>query len=485
MMIQTEQNASGLLLSNGNIPNILAKYRREGLRPLIAPKIILQAPLWQDPQFSARHMTMRRRYHDLANTGTKWVAELINVLPHDSSEPAPSWGLLRYLDLDVVMVFSLLWTLTGSRNVEMEQHELLRCMGYGDLTNAPYDELHASIRRLTHTKIAIFQEHTPKHLVEPWQIIDDSQRTAPNKIGNATTITARLSRLWEEALNSSTWQAVDLNAYAHLVRVSRRNGLARVVYLFLASWRDNKNAFDIPLFWIVDRFAQRLSDGRLRYPLLSHPRCLLKKSLELLQENQVIQITHALNGESLESARLIGRFLPVTLPQLPKISRQLVFLSPSLWRKNEICNLLPTTTETQLTNNILPTSPWAKAEEDYCEKTIWVLLDLFIPALARKRIKDARNRGWGIRQLWVAVCVVLWQWEEDESVLSPAAYLQKIITDGLDDELFRTNYSREYFSPNIPLSFDELKTWIAAGPLRDYPPPQKPVAKSNSLLETK
>jgi hypothetical protein len=132
---------------------------------------------------------------------------------------------------------SLQWTLTGSRDVEIEQHDLLHRMGYGRLDCAPYDELHASLRRLTNTKVAVFREGTPNHLVEPWQIIDESHRTTPSLTGEKSVITARLSRLWEESLASPTWQAVDMNNYSHLVGVARRHGLARVLYLYLASCR--------------------------------------------------------------------------------------------------------------------------------------------------------------------------------------------------------------------------------------------------------
>jgi hypothetical protein len=86
------------------VADVLAKRRREGHLPLIAPKVILQAPLWQDPQYAARHVSMRRRWKDSSEGHAAWNTEVVNALPKDPSEPAASWGLLRYLDLDLTMV---------------------------------------------------------------------------------------------------------------------------------------------------------------------------------------------------------------------------------------------------------------------------------------------------------------------------------------------------------------------------------------------
>lgn len=474
MQNHTADSTRVIPLSQGTVANVLEKHRRVGLQPTVAPKIILQSPLWQDPQYAGRHVSMRRRWKDLDDEQSAWVAELVNVLPKDPSEPAPSWGLLRYLDLDVTMVLSLQWTLTGSRNVEIEQRDLLRRMGYACLESAPYDELHASLRRLSHTKVAVFREGTPNHQVEPWQIIDDSQRSAPGVPGSGSVITARISRLWEDALVSGTWQAVDLNAYSYLVRVARRNGLARILYLYLASWRDGKAGFDVPLYGIINRFAQRRSDGRLRYFPLSDPRCLLRKALDLLQANRVIQITRNIDGEYLESARLSGRFLETPPPELPTMARQLAYLAPSLWIQNEVSEVpaLPTSSITPHSVESTATE-WSVVESTYCEQTLSILLDRFSPALPRQRIKVAREGGWEIRQLWVAIGLVLWKWEAERSVENPAGFLQSILKSGMADPTYRKNFRKATLHHQIPISGSEWLAWILNGPLREFPMPKK------------
>jgi hypothetical protein len=421
---------------------------------------------------------MRRRWRDFSAGPAAWITEVVNVLPKDQAEPAPSWGLLRYQDLDVTMVLSLQWTLTGSRDVEIEQRELLHRMGYGRLDCAPYDELHASLRRLTHTKVAVFRDGTPNHLVEPWQIIDETHRTEPHQTGERSLITARLSRLWEDALASAAWQAVDLNAYTHLVRVARRHGLARVLYLYLASWRDAKGGFNVPLFGIVDRFAQRRSDGRLRYPILRDERCVLRKAITHLQQHRIIEITEAIAGEDLLCARLTGRFTTVKPPAPVVEGRQLVYLAPSLWRPNEVVAVPAADVALQVQPE--HHQDWDATQNDYCERTIPVLLDWLKPALPRRKVQAARDGGWEVRHLWTAIGAVLWQWQEQQSIENPAGFLQSILNDGIGDPTYRRNYQKSALANLLPISGSELMAWMLKHPLRDFPPPKPPSAKTTT-----
>ena len=138
----------------------------------------------------------------------------------------------------VIMALSLSWTRTQNPAVEVEQRQLFKWMGYDDLTLAPYDELKYSLKRLESTQIAIFQEGSDPRHITPFRLIDSVVvREEPREKGKPMVIHTTLNRVWEQALATSDWQAVDLIGYAKLVREHRMVGLARVIYLFLASWR--------------------------------------------------------------------------------------------------------------------------------------------------------------------------------------------------------------------------------------------------------
>ena len=155
------------------------------------------------------------------------------------------------------MALSLSWTRTQNPAVEVEQRQLFKWMGYDDLTLAPYDELKYSLKRLESTQIAIFQEGSDPRHITPFRLIDSVVvREEPREKGKPMVIHTTLNRVWEQALATSDWQAVDLIGYAKLVREHRMVGLARVIYLFLASWRQPDGGCSI--------WAQRLPPSHLR-----------------------------------------------------------------------------------------------------------------------------------------------------------------------------------------------------------------------------
>ncbi len=276
-------------IANTAAANVVAERLRLGELPVIAPKFILRTPMWVHHRTAALSGTYVRKWHEVLPQGhqTTQVVQVINNLPPTGTPSAH--GGLRYLDLDVIMALSLSWTRTQNPAVEVEQRQLFKWMGYDDLTLAPYDELKCSLKRLENSQIAIFQEGTDPRLINPFRLIDSVVlREEPREKGKPLVIHTTLNRVWEQALATSDWQAVDLIGYAKLVREHRMVGLARVIYLFLASWRQPDGSFEIPVWAIRERFAQVRPNGVLKYNDPFNPSGMLMRALQALHQSGVV-----------------------------------------------------------------------------------------------------------------------------------------------------------------------------------------------------
>lgn len=324
-----------IITANPTAAGELARRRRHGELPLVAPKVILDTPIWLHPRKAAGLSHYVQRYTNLlGGTPIPCTVEVANSLPMDGR--ASSGGVLRHTDLDVLMALSLAWTNAGcpsgpTATVEVEQRDMLRWLGFDNLTKAPYQELRACLERLEFTTVAVWSgSETPPPGTRPFRLLEgQTVREDVHAQGKPKVLNVRLSDVWREALASiHDWQAVDVHAYAHLVRTHRRLGLARVLYLYLMCSREKDESFSIPYTMIRDRFAQRKSNGSLVYANPMDERGTLGRALKALHTSGVVQFKEQPN-KPLHELRLEGVFQRQSAPRLEP--KQTYFLSPGLW----------------------------------------------------------------------------------------------------------------------------------------------------------
>ena len=317
-------------IANLAAANVVAERLRHGELPVIAPKFILRTPMWVHHRTAAMSGTYTRKWHEVLPQGhsVTQVVQVINNLPPTTAPSAH--GVLRYLDLDVIMALSLSWTRTQNPAVEIEQRQLFKWMGYHDLTKAPYDELKCSLKRLENAQIAVFQEGSNPKSIAPFRLIDSVVvREGPREKGRPIVIHTTLNRVWEQALANSDWQAVDLIGYATLVRDHRMLGLARVLYLFLASWRQPDGTFEVPIWSIRERFAQQRPSGMLKYNDPFNPGGMLMRALQALHQSGVVSFRD-LDPQSLPAQMVLtGTVNRVRDPD--DGHRQQWMISPGMW----------------------------------------------------------------------------------------------------------------------------------------------------------
>jgi len=459
---------------------IAAQEERMGGVPAILPKVLLQSPIWFEPRFASARQAFGTEFMPYSDPRETHIASQANILPRGNGR-GQSTGLLRWLDLDVVMALSFAWTQTGDRHVEMRQRDILQLMGYEDLTQAPYEELRGSIRRLGATQIAIFPKGQPTDEVSWWKILDHNERVAIHEKGQPLVIRATLSEGWEMALRGiADWQMVDLRCYAHLVRHARRTGLARLLYLFFASWRKADRSFEVPLQWVAQRFADRHAPasldtgfGSFRYRNPLSPQSKLGRALKLLSDSGVLEIYDS-HGTR-ESVRLRGSFLqPKGLPTLilpGQGPQQTFFISTSMWDER-IADIVPadqlpllaapaetpsgkpsSSHESSKDGRSQPGQPASRPQPRAGIASHLPQL-LKLVHLSKHLVKEARTAGWqddGIARVLIAA---LWKNDQGELRKTPEAWAAAILR---TDE----NWTQKKFYDEFPTS--EMASW-ATGP---------------------
>ena len=404
--------------------NVVADRIRHGELPVIAPKFILRTPMWVHHRTAALSGTYTRKWHEILPQGHQ-VTQVVQVINNLPPTDAPSaHGTLRYLDLDVIMALSLSWTRTQNPAVEVEQRQLFKWMGYDDLTLAPYDELKYSLKRLESTQIAIFQEGSDPRHITPFRLIDSVVvREEPREKGKPMVIHTTLNRVWEQALATSDWQAVDLIGYAKLVREHRMVGLARVIYLFLASWRQPDGSFEIPVWALRERFAQVRPNGVLKYNDPFNPSGMLMRALQALHQSGVVSFKDLDPSNIPSQMMLVGTVNRIRDPDGGH--RQQWLIAPGMWddaprvltsgddEQNELqAEGDKATTPTPIT----PVDP----KQERLTKDLKVLRRRI--QVSRKVLTKAQAEGgWTDKHLRNLYLMVLWMFHEG-NIRDPAAF---------------------------------------------------------------
>ena len=336
--MNTPSRLNPAVLATPNAVDVLEARDRLGHVSGLVPRQLLMHPIWINPKTASCTSMMHRQWWDPVEmedgSVVRWKrhTEITNPLGPDTTSRTSPHGVLRFMDLDVVMALSHAW-LTQGEHIEVSQADLLRWMGYDDLLIAPYDELHSSLQRLQATSIALWDgDERPKN-TRVFRIVESAEFvTGPR---NMKILEARLSPYWLDALRSGRWQEVDLDAYAHLTRNHRRFGLARVIYAYLTACRTTDGDFSVLKDAIVQRFAPRKPDGKsLRYADHANPKSSLVRSMAILREAGVIAASDGL------PTHLTGRFVSHGIPRLSDQFRQTRLCTSDIWGQGTTPTLL-------------------------------------------------------------------------------------------------------------------------------------------------
>jgi hypothetical protein len=307
------------------------------------------------------------------------------------------------------------------------------------------DELRASLERLTSTSIALWDGEQRAPGVMPFRIVEYASVEQGAHAGSRV-IKATVSRYWIESLKSGRWQEVDLDAYAHLTRSYRRNGLARVIYCYLTANRDSSlESFRVLKDAVVQRYAPRKPDGKsLRYADHGNPNSALVRAMQILRQSGVIR-----PDASAPDTHLAGRFSTEGIPRIALAAFQSRICTDDIWGGG---------------TNPQPAEPTAskKTPEDDRDKTAQegpakailrdpmrdtvVLLNREIRC-AKSALKRAVAEGWTPAALVHLMAEVL-HGMDTKRILKPGAYLAKMLQE---------HASTQYAQPD-PVAWDWLRT---------------------------
>lgn len=369
------------------LADIIAAKDRAGIRSAVLPRDLISHPIWLHPKTAACAGQMHRTWWEPVDiTGSthrfERHSEVLNPLGAESDKMTASpHGLLRHLDLDVTMALSHAW-LTDGRSVEMELARVLRFMGYSRLCEAPYDEIRASLRRLNAAMIVLWSgPQRPEH-ISPIRVIESLDFQV--RPGRPTILQVLLSSAWIDALKTGAWQQVDLDVYAHLIRTNRKNGLARIIYAFLATQRKSDGSFDVFKDSIVQRFAPRKPDQkRLRYKDHGNPNSALPRAMQCLIASGVIAAQD--DGE-----RVRGVFLSRDIPRIAMQPRQTALCTADLLGGGaapQVVAITPTLDPARTSTT--PASTGSNSEEF----APFTALRREFPSIAVTKYQHARDRG--------------------------------------------------------------------------------------------
>jgi hypothetical protein len=452
-LIETPASRPAASALPGFVANAAAKQREQGRAPSIQPTKLMQQPIWWNSRKATRYVTSSRSY-TMRDEGVDvtYVAETMNAVPTpldgERSRDSPH-GLLRYSDLDVLMALSYHFTRYGRLLIEVDQRTILTWMGYQQFDEAPYRELRASLQRMASTTISVSMQGAKMADYIPSRLVALHGMTEGGGHGAKGTIRASLTEEWRQSLGKG-FTLVDMHAYAHLCRVDRDCGLARVLFLFFASLKDHHSGqFNVPLNWVAERW--RDTTGVDQQPIFADPldrKSQLFEALSLLHSSGVMSIgeTHEDDrGRLTHERRLTGTFAPAAnIPRIPEETglRQIALFIPN--RLTGIPAAVPESDDAGPTPRPdeppPPASTMAPADVLRSERSLFI--DACIAALAQdlglsqRVIKRAlKSEDWSNRSAMVRMLlVVAWRHHERREIDKPAAYITTILSKSAADD---------------------------------------------------
>lgn len=265
--------------------------RQLGQVPTVGRRVLLQSPIWFDTRVARKHITTSWVWEVPTQGGTERRG--ISTINNEPLEGRPNQGngfyetggLLRWVDLDLMLALSYHWQETGKTLITIDQKTALSWIGYEALEDPPFEELRASIWRLQATQFRYFLDRPTggyeMRILQPLLMNPSTYRE-----GKRAWLTTTIGEGWISEIKAEN-QTVDLRAYLNLVRgirmadaavrrrmFLRRSGrsadaeavaclerppdISRSILLFLDSLRQpDQHSSILKLDWLQERFGDR------------------------------------------------------------------------------------------------------------------------------------------------------------------------------------------------------------------------------------
>lgn len=238
---------------------------------VVARRVLLQSPIWFHPRLAGKHIFTGWVWdegHGVRRGISTFNSEPLEGRPGVGKQVLATGGLLRFIDLDLLLALAYHWQETGETMIDVDQETVLSWIGYPRLEVPPYFELRAAVTRIQATQLRLFEERAgapvdmrilPPLLVEP----------TPYKDGRRNRLRAHLGDGWLSELRREN-QAISLRSYLPLVRrireadqLARSQGTpglpdaARLILLFLDAFRTPQGVTVVKLPWLHERYGDR------------------------------------------------------------------------------------------------------------------------------------------------------------------------------------------------------------------------------------
>ncbi len=277
-----------------NLQDIMEMRLRDGFWPVPGRKQLLQSPIWHDPRVARAAAHGGKMFFLWKEKGLQQAIGTTNTQPTNNLKDATGsynpGGLLQWMDLDLMMFLTALFTDRRDKVIDADQRNIFDAIGYQRLEDPPYEELRSSIKRLTGTQIWEFEEtqqgELNYNLLPPLLITTDQEKRLWVKDGRKVRLVVAIGNGWVSEVRADN-QVVDLNSYLYLVReirngdarrrratnlgqaaypgdeIDRPPDIARSVLLFCDSLRrqqkDKSFVTVLKSDWLMERFADRQS----------------------------------------------------------------------------------------------------------------------------------------------------------------------------------------------------------------------------------
>jgi hypothetical protein len=432
--------------------------QQAGIASVVAPTDFLQTPIFCDHHHmhtQRREIIFRRFYSGEQEACTVALQNEVSYADLQRKYSAPSStepitigdGVPQYGDQDILMALAYCSTrLSGQRRLVVDAGLIAQLLGYSSLDElrlpqASLPELLGSpaagagrhtlpplrgvaavrdaLLRLSKTDVSFGVASNPG-LRTRFRMLSGSTNIEPNRGRRPALVEAWFDDVWMSVIHES-WRILDFRAYHALVSQHRLNGLARALYLYLASTADfSKRTFEIPLIWLQERYGQRRRNGTddetqwYRFGRANHPNSAIHKALGVLRDLGIIAFDYIEEPRRNVALRdlLTGTMLPVD--HLP--ATDLLLTQPATTRsrsaRQQLVALPPVVTppplaEPATTNShAVPVDIAWRALARHC-------------GIARDRQDRLTAAGWTAQPLVICAMTVVQYAHENPAVLAP------------------------------------------------------------------
>jgi hypothetical protein len=228
-----DPNLSRVTAAMREMRGLMEMRHREGFWPVPGRKSLLQSPIWHDPRVAMSSEHGGKMFFLWKERGFQQAIGTSNIQPtsicKDATGSYNPGGLLQWMDLDLMMFLSALFTDRQDKVIDADQRNIFDAIGYQSLDDPPYEVLRSAIKRLTGTQIWDFEETEQGEIqyraLPPLLITTDQEKRLWVKDGRRVRLVVGIGPGWVSEVRADN-QVVDLNSYLYLVR-EIRNGDAQ------------------------------------------------------------------------------------------------------------------------------------------------------------------------------------------------------------------------------------------------------------------